>query len=95
MVFGLEKEENEEVDHEIKKMLHNFCTVMPVVRERYRVGPRKPGANRPVRVSFNSPEAAAEVLRESKDLKQSEDYKRAFVSPAHCYVTWMSRECPV
>ncbi len=81
MVFGLDELEDEEVDHEIKKMLENFCTVMPVVRERYRVGPRKPVIDRPVRVSFNSPEAAAEVLRESKGLKQTEDYKGVFVSP--------------
>ena len=81
IVFGLEEEENEEVDHEITRMLQNFCTVMPVVRERYRVGPRKPGTDRPVRVSFNSSEAAAEVLRESKGLKQSKDYKKVFITP--------------
>ena len=85
MVFGLpegeiDKGETVYVDDQMEKLLCHF-DYKPRMRECYRVGILKPDITRPVRVTFTSPEAAAEILKESKRLKEIREYSRVFISP--------------
>ncbi len=80
MVFGLNEEDDEILDDEVEEMLQSM-SYNPPVRESHRVGARKPGIDRPVKISFNSAEAAAEVLRLSRGLKKIPAYTTVFINP--------------
>lgn len=85
MVFGLPEGEVVQgktvyVDDQMDKLLCNF-DYKPRMRECYRVGIQKPGFTRPVRVTLTSPDAVAEILKESKRLKGSPVYSMVFISP--------------
>ncbi len=79
MVFGLNEEDDEILDDEVEEMLQSM-SYNPPVRESHRVGARKPGIDRPVKISFNSAEAAAEVLRLSRGLKKIPAYVTVFIN---------------
>ena len=84
MVFGLtesNEEDYEVVEEQVNKLWISICPSKPPMRECYRVGAEKPSVDRPVRVIFNCPEAAAEVLRNSKQLREHPDHKHVYITP--------------
>ena len=81
MLFGLEEAANEEVRREVDELLGATCLVgKPAISDCYRVGAVKQGTARPVKVLFQSSDAAARVLRSATTLKDSR-YSRVYITP--------------
>ena len=82
MLFGLEESDNEMLSGRVDEMLSSLTTLnKPAVSDCYRVGPVKQGASRPVKMLFNSSEAAARALRSSSGLKLTSNYSKVFIAP--------------
>ena len=51
------------------------------MEECYRLGTAKPGSDRPVRVCFSRSDSVSIVLSNAKNLKQSTQFNKTFLSP--------------
>ena len=63
-------------------MVGHICgNVKPAVKECRRIGTVKPEACRPVKISFDTEEAAATILSRSRGLRLTSEFKSVYVSP--------------
>ena len=81
MVFGLEERDDDIPEDLVTEVWTSICPSIPVMKECYRVGKKKEGADRPIRAVFNSREAAADVLSFSSELRQNRNYRDVYVNP--------------
>ena len=81
MVFGLEELENDIPDDLVNEVWSAICPSMPIMKECYRVGKKKAGVDRPIRATFTSREAAADVLSFTSELRLKPDFKDVYVNP--------------
>ena len=79
VLLGLEDTNDEILSGRVDGML--ALSNKPTVSDCYRVGPVKQGASRPVKMLFNSSEAAARALRSSSGLKLTSNYSKVFIAP--------------
>ncbi len=81
MVFRLDELENDIPEDRVKEVWSAICPSLPLMKECYRVGKKKESVDRPIRVTFHSREAAADVLRYSKELRLNDDFKHVYINP--------------
>lgn len=81
VVFGLEEEEDEEdVGSRVTELL-DVLGEKPRLETVKRMGRKTTGHHRPVLVELRSSVAAAGVLKKSQALRNSDKFKRVFISP--------------
>ena len=82
MVYGLREDPKTNLDTVVGGMLSEIAGAeKPFVRECYRLGTAKPGQHRPVRVCFSRSDSVSVVLSNAKNLKQSSQFNKTFLSP--------------
>ena len=82
MMFGLEETDGEVLSTKVDSVLSSISiSDKPAVNDCYRVGAVKQGLSRPVKVLFNSQDAAARMLKDSSNLRSVAQYGKVFVSP--------------
>ena len=80
MIFGLPEGEDEKLDEKVADVLQK-------IGEKPRLdacrigGGRVGGKDRPVKVTLISSAIISQILRKSRDLKETEQYKTVFISP--------------
>ena len=79
VVFGLEEKDDEDCDHEVGLVL-DVVGEKPYITTCSRIGNRKPGVIRPVKVILRSSANVLQVLKKSSKLKESEDFKSVYLS---------------
>ena len=81
VLFGV-SEESSDLGSTVNDILKCACGPdKPSVKDFHRVGARKPGGSRPVKVYFNSQEDAQTTMKSAKSLKHSDKFGRVFIAP--------------
>ena len=83
ILFGIsENEEDADLSTKIEAVLESACGEnKPQVKRFCRVGKGRSGANRPVKVCFDSRDAAQITVNHAKELKKSGQYNQVFIAP--------------
>ena len=77
IIFGLDEESRENVEEKVSDVLQSIDHKPHFVAVRFGNNEEK----RPIRVKFDRPETAREVLKSAKNLKLSRKYKQVYLSP--------------
>ena len=77
--FGLEESEDEALEDKVGAVFQELGEKMKV--EGSRIGKKKPGVTRPVKVKLRNGAAAIQILRKSSELKKSARFMRVFLCP--------------
>ena len=81
VLFGV-SEDNADLGGIVKDILECACRPnKPNIKDFCRVGARKPGGSRPVKVYLNSQEDAQTTVKNAKYLKNSKQFGKVFVAP--------------
>ena len=79
VVFGLKESENENLLEKIRDVFEEI-DLKPKITAVQRFGKAENDRTRPIRVKFETIESVHDVLKSSKDLRLTNDYKKVFVS---------------
>ena len=79
IVFGLEESENEALDETVGAVFEELGE--KPMHEDTRIGKKKPGVTRPVKVKLRNGAAALHLLKKSSELKKSARFGRVFLCP--------------
>ena len=79
IVFGLPEQDNENVCDSVMKVMEELSEKPRL--EADRLGKKKEGQIRPVKVTFTSAAAVQQILAKSRNLRRTEKFKEVFLSP--------------
>ena len=79
VVFGLEEESGEKVDERVAEVFGEVGQKPKFSAQR--IGVVKPGAKRPVKVTFRNNTVSRQVLATASKLRDSEKFSTVFISP--------------
>ena len=80
VVFGVAEEEDEELEPKVQEILEHL-NEKPRISAVRRIGRKKPGLHRPIRLSVESSSIAFGILTKSKELRNIDDCKSVYLSP--------------
>ena len=80
LIFGLEEQEVESVEARVSEVF-DVLGEKPRPDTVSRLGTKREGQQRPVIVKFRSSATASGILKKSQGLRNSERFKRVFISP--------------
>ena len=80
VVFGVAEKEDEELEPKVQEILEHLNEKPKICAVR-RIGRKKPGLHRPIRLSVESSSIAFGILRKSKELRNVDDCKSVYLSP--------------
>ena len=79
VVYGLKETTGESIGECFQRMVGHICdNYKPAVKECRRIGTVKPEACRPVKISFDTEEAAATILSRSRGLGLTSEFKSVY-----------------
>ena len=79
-MFGVAEEGDEELEAKVQEILEHLNEKPKIFAVR-RIGRKKPGLHRPIRLSVESSSIAFGILRKSEELRNIDDCKSVYLNP--------------
>jgi len=80
VIYGISESDGEKLENKVSEVLGEI-NEKPSLRDCCRVGLKRADTSRPTKLSLNSSDTAAQVLRKAKLLRTKEGYKNIYICP--------------